>query len=258
MPKYYIHDDGKRSGALDKEQLKALKIAKDTPIWYELLEDWTTAGEVEDLKDILENIPPPFNPLKIEKDYEDNGFIKITSVKRNIAIIIFIIVAVAIVMINYKPTAALAVNQNSQDNSSQQEIPTKVYIPKQNKKSAGQLREELLKNEQIKPLDYLSINASEKQNEVQTRNGTFFRSSQHKIDGYIIEGFIVNSATLAKYKDIVFRVNYISGTGTTISSEDYTVYDVVIANEAIEFKQKVYPPLATSSFSYEIVNSSIF
>lgn len=61
MSKYYIHDGQKEKGPFDLEQLKTEKITKDTPVWYEGLEKWISAGEVEELKVlfVLKVTPPP-------------------------------------------------------------------------------------------------------------------------------------------------------------------------------------------------------
>lgn len=256
MAKYYIHNDGKQSDALDKEQLKALKITRDTPIWYEPLKDWTTAGKVEELNDIFENTPPAFNPPKTEEENEDKSFLKLPSLNRNTSIIILVIVSVAIIMLIYKSLVASTIKQNSDSPVIKKEMPTKVYAPKEKKKSASELREELRKNEQNRPLDYLSISASEKQNKIQTRNGTIFRSSEYKIDGYLVEGYISNSATIAVYKNVFYKISYISQTGSIISTENFALYEYIYPSDAVKFERKVYPPSETFSFSYEIVKSS--
>lgn len=51
-----------QQGPLDIEQLKQINIKKDTPIWYEGIENWTTAEKVEDLKSILPSntVPPKY------------------------------------------------------------------------------------------------------------------------------------------------------------------------------------------------------
>lgn len=49
-----------QEGPFDIEQLKLLNINKDTPVWFEGIENWTTAEKVEDLKSILPtNVSPP-------------------------------------------------------------------------------------------------------------------------------------------------------------------------------------------------------
>ncbi len=62
MSKYFIHDGQTEKGPLTPEQLKLENLKKETPIWYEGLEHWTTAGEVKELSDLFQinATPPPF------------------------------------------------------------------------------------------------------------------------------------------------------------------------------------------------------
>lgn len=69
MRQYFIHDGQNEKGPLDIESLKSENLKKDTPIWYDGLESWTKAGEVEELKNLFAPTPPPLikaTPPKIE------------------------------------------------------------------------------------------------------------------------------------------------------------------------------------------------
>ncbi len=61
MTQYYFHDGQQEQGPFDIEQLKSQTLKKDTPIWYDGLENWTTVGEVEGLKQLFatKTTPPP-------------------------------------------------------------------------------------------------------------------------------------------------------------------------------------------------------
>lgn len=60
MKKYFLHSGTEQEGPFDIEELKSKKITKDTPIWYDGISNWTTAGNIEELKNILATTPPPF------------------------------------------------------------------------------------------------------------------------------------------------------------------------------------------------------
>lgn len=60
MKKYFLHNGTENIGPFNQEELKEQKITKDTPIWYEGIADWTSAGEIDELKSILASTPPPF------------------------------------------------------------------------------------------------------------------------------------------------------------------------------------------------------
>lgn len=61
MKKYYLNDGTAQQGPFTLEELQSKNITPQTPVWYDGLADWTTAGQVEELKDILVHTPPPFH-----------------------------------------------------------------------------------------------------------------------------------------------------------------------------------------------------
>ena len=63
MNKYYLHNGYETSGPFDLEEIKTKQITKSTLVWCEGMEDWTTAGEVFELKRILFPVPPPIKTM---------------------------------------------------------------------------------------------------------------------------------------------------------------------------------------------------
>ena len=61
MKKYYFNDGTSQQGPFTPEELKEKNITAETPVWYDGLPDWTTAGQLEELKDIFVHTPPPFH-----------------------------------------------------------------------------------------------------------------------------------------------------------------------------------------------------
>jgi len=61
MKKYYLHNGSEQQGPFDLNDLKSKNIQSDTPIWHEGLSNWTTVGMVDELRDIIKSVPPPFN-----------------------------------------------------------------------------------------------------------------------------------------------------------------------------------------------------
>lgn len=53
--KFYIHNGTEQQGPCTIEELKLQNIDLSTPIWFEGLNDWSTVGEIDDLKSILLN-----------------------------------------------------------------------------------------------------------------------------------------------------------------------------------------------------------
>lgn len=82
MIHYFLHDGNQELGPFDIDQLKAQKLKKNTKIWREGLEAWTTAGELEEIKHLVISTPPPLaesvsaiisGPPKIEQLQESSS-----------------------------------------------------------------------------------------------------------------------------------------------------------------------------------------
>jgi len=57
MKKYFLHNGTDHEGPFDIEELKTKEITSDTAVWYDGLDDWTTAGCVEELKVLIKTVP---------------------------------------------------------------------------------------------------------------------------------------------------------------------------------------------------------
>jgi hypothetical protein len=70
MRKYFSHNGQNEIGPFDFEQLKTMQIRNETPIWYEGLQNWTTANNIEELKSILQS---KVSPPKFENFSQENS-----------------------------------------------------------------------------------------------------------------------------------------------------------------------------------------
>jgi len=59
MKKYFYSEGKEKHGPLSLEELKQENISKETLIWFEGLDDWKPAEELDEMKPILELQPPP-------------------------------------------------------------------------------------------------------------------------------------------------------------------------------------------------------
>lgn len=123
-------------------------------------------------------------------------------------------------------------------------------------KTPEELRAELKSLENNNPLDYLFYKevTLQPQNKL-VKKETFFRSAVYENDGALIEGLIINQATLAKYKDIVVKVMYYSQTETMIQSKSYVLYEYFSPNSENYFSIKVYPPKEYKNFNIRITKA---
>ena len=100
MKKYFLHINNETIGSFDLEELKARKITKKTPVWFEGMEHWKTAEEIPELTSLFLAIPPPitsfsaiYPTLKVESKMEDP---KIMGLSRNTFFVVFVILALTI------------------------------------------------------------------------------------------------------------------------------------------------------------------
>lgn len=59
MKKYFYSDGKEKHGPLSLDELQQEGISNGTLIWFEGLDDWTPAGDLDEMKPILELQPPP-------------------------------------------------------------------------------------------------------------------------------------------------------------------------------------------------------
>ena len=119
-------------------------------------------------------------------------------------------------------------------------------------KTPEELKAELLSQEKTQPLVYLTVDAKMREDQVQTRRAGLFRDAEYAKDGNTITGTIKNSATIAKFKDVVLTVTFYSQTETAIESKDFTIYEYYNPNTNTPFELKVYPPETMAKFGIEI------
>ena len=60
MKNYYIHDGQQHHGPFSFAELESRNVDAATPVWTEGLGDWSTAGEMPELRGLLVKAPPPF------------------------------------------------------------------------------------------------------------------------------------------------------------------------------------------------------
>src|SRR5450432_3554480 len=72
MTYYFIKDGDNEVGPFTTKQLKTKLIKKDTPVWFAGLPEWTTAGQVHELKELFVTKMPSrsFPKTKIHKIWE--------------------------------------------------------------------------------------------------------------------------------------------------------------------------------------------
>ena len=120
MKKYYIFINEEQLGPFDIDELKTKNISRETEVWFEGLEKWKNAGEIEELKTILPSTRPPINSLasktskqkiknkqstfikKDDDDDDDDETPKILGLKKNVffGVLSILILLVGIIYFN--------------------------------------------------------------------------------------------------------------------------------------------------------------
>lgn len=98
MKKYFLHNGIESSGPFDIQELKTKRITQNTPVWFDGMENWSTAGKIEELSNLFVVNPPPISPStsptpKVEKKKAPN---KILGLSRNTFFIVFAIFLIGI------------------------------------------------------------------------------------------------------------------------------------------------------------------
>jgi len=236
MNKYYLHDGTDQRGPFDFEYLKAKNISRDTPIWYEGLSEWTTAGNVDDLKSLFVAIPPPFSVSKvqlnpIQKNQEQKIRIPLQTIKRkNIlgTILQSIGVIGAIIVILFFIDRYMNYGYSGVPVPDTQSYEEKVMTV-----------EEI---ESSRPCDFLNASGNYNEN---------FLGNKLKV-----HGIITNNATVATYKDAIVKVTYYSKTKTELGSKKYTIYEIFPPNSTKEFELKIENYRNVSSIGWDVIDAS--
>jgi len=215
MKKYFIHNGTEQQGPFDLDDLKSKMISKETPIWYEGLEEWTTAEKLEELKDVFKPLtPPPFNShAKSQPVYPPRPPVKQPvkqkTTRGKIMLLIFGIIGLIIVVL-------ILVNNT---NSKNQEF------NKTNGASYQEKVQSVEETERSQPSNFLSVGAKYDKN--------FWGT---KIN---VHGVIKNSATIATFKDVVVNIVYYTKTQTELGNKNYTIYDVFPPQSEKKFELKI-------------------
>jgi hypothetical protein len=236
MKKYYLHNGADQQGPFDFDDLKEKNISRQTPIWYEGLDEWTTAEKIDELKSIFASVPPPFStatpppiskPVITEQQQTYYEPVKQKGKGGKYVLILGGLIALG--------GGLFIANQNSNGGSSTYETPAETYQEK------VMTVEEIEKSQ---PTNFLTADGNYNEN---------FWGTKLKV-----HGTITNKATVATYKDAVVKVTYYSKTKTELGSQEYTIYETFPPTSARNFELKIENYKDVNSIGWDVVNASIY
>ena len=221
MRQYFIHNGQNEEGPFDIEQLKLQTLKKDTPIWYEGLENWTTANEIEEIKFLFISKPTP-PPLvksassKIQQEvYSSTSIDNSQSTKKKSLLVTIIIVSLIIIGV----IIGLVAYQNSKNNSTidilQEQVATQQN--EATSKEAERQRINIANTEKNKKYrnswsDYISA----------TNN----RYSYREIGGIFGLEVVVSNSTEYMLDEVEVEVRYVKANGDYFKTETVRVYNI--------------------------------
>lgn len=139
--------------------------------------------------------------------------------------------------------AFLLFNCNQSRNQNQQKTP-------------AELRYELQSKEEAYPLNYIALSdVTMTAQQKKVRNSTIFRKAKYKPDGVLIEGFVVNKASIATFKDVKVQISYYSKTKSIIYQKTFVLYEFYKPGSRLYFSLKDYPVEGYTSFHAEVVSA---
>lgn len=233
MKNYYLHNGTEQLGPFSLDELKDKSLTGDTPVWTSDMPDWTKAKDIPALQHLLHKTPPVFNynsipPVINVSTSEKTGF-RIGRFLGWTGLVIVLISTTAFIVYQ---------NQNGSNNNTGSSL-MEAFAPRE--KTPEELRIELAEKEKTNPTQYLVPTAKMREN--------FFGET-------IIEGSVMNNASIAVFKDIVLEISYISKTDAVIGTKQFTIYEVAEPGKWASFKFKTHAPSATKNFSVQVVTAA--
>jgi hypothetical protein len=234
MKTWFIRLNHQSFGPYTIEELKTLPVAEDDYIWKKGLPDWVQAGSIPELRRLFTTTP--VKPMETQNKMQSNASLRhqsmtsptnSTAVKRNnsrqrllwISIVLVLSLVTYLVYANKQSTSVFPFSQ----------------------KSPEQQRAELAQVEQQDPVKYISDRVGNRQN---------------LIGQTVVEGTLTNSATAAVFKDVVLKVDFISKTNSVISSQKYTIYQVLNPGQTVSFKEKAFAGKDVNNVNVSILGAS--
>ena len=231
MRKYFIHNGETENGPFDIEQLKLMQIKSETPIWYEGIQNWTIASNVEELKAIIisTSTPPKFenfsqqntniNPPKFNQTQQQKIIEKEPKKKNIIGNVLFGIGVIGAIFI----VGAIAISFFSQPNEAEEQlmnIQSDSIIKEDERARINAQNTEKNKNYRNNWQDYISVSTNQ--------------FSYYEIGGIENLQIIATNKTEYKIDEITINVCYEIDNGSCYKTEEVTIYNIPAKSQKSE------------------------
>ena len=224
MKSYFIHDGHQTTGPFTFDDLKQRGIEASTLIWFDGIDKWTEAVNIQELKDIIIKSPPPLDktsPIKqtidktkkiLDSDIVDEIENKIPN-KKGKRIFTWSLIILALVGLIYIGNSVIKKGSGSVTKGNAVDS-IAVLNP------TGVVHEDWYKEGRM----YIGISAK-----------------------------MLNKSSVFSYKDFVVEVKYLTETKTLISTKQYTVYQSIKPLDKIDFNARIddEPPSGSKYYNLE-------
>lgn len=228
MKKYFLHNGTEQQGPFDIDELRARHIQKDTPIWYEGLGEWTTAGTIDELKELFKIVTPP--PFQNQKSTDTKSSEQPSKKSSSVPILLKVVITLLVIAAVYMVLTKIDVSGGSGDVFGGDTYEEKVMTVEEIERS--------------QPTKFLSAGGEYRQ----TILGNKFK----------VDCTITNSATVATYKDAVVRVTYYSKTKTVLGTNDYTIYESFPPHSSKTTRLKIDNYKDVETIGWDVVEAQAF
>ena len=210
MKSYFIHDGNQKTGPFTFDDLKQKGVEASTLIWFDGLDKWTEAANIQELNEIIIKSPPHFDKTSsikqtinktkkiLDSDIVDEIENKIQS-KKGKRVFTWSIIILAIIGLLYIGNSFFKKGISS---SAQGNAADSIAI----------------------------INPS----------GVAHEDWYDKDKMYIgISGKMMNKSSVYSYKDFVVEVKYLTETKTLIDTKQYTIFQSIKPLDKIDFNARL-------------------
>ena len=233
MKKYYIHQNDRQEGPFSLEELKVKHLTGETPIWHEGLPEWTTVKNLAEVNVLIPVAPPPFKNKPFTSTW---GFLKFAA--------LVIVLSLGIMAINNhvntSDNSSASLSNNSSASLDQPKQSNNSSAPKDPQKKKELTVEEI---EKANPLRFISASG-------QSRETLFGKK-------FVLNMKIENSATVAKYKDVVVKIEYVSATNSVVTSEERRLDETFPPHSTKNYEFKITKPSESSKLRVSVIQARV-
>ena len=102
MKSYYINNGNENGGPFTIEELKLQDISTATLVWYNGMDEWKYAGEIEELQFLFKIVPPPIKLSQQISKPVDRKPVTILGLKKThfLLVLLFVLGLIFIIILN--------------------------------------------------------------------------------------------------------------------------------------------------------------